>query len=124
MKARDRNFYSWILIGLFVLYLIYGLIRRQINERYLDESHIYLTVNVSKINFGRASTVHYEFRYKNKFYKQRQMCTLSELRAMEVGDIYLAKFNEDIEFSELMCGCKLSKSEKGKVWEKFPGCKN
>jgi len=121
--GRKKLFFRLFIVLVF-LYAIFIIVRRQINESYLDKRHIYITVKVSKINFGKTSTVHYEFNFENKLYNQRQMYTLGELRKMNIGDIYLAKFNEEIKFSELMCGCRLSKSDESKVWDKYPGCKN
>jgi len=124
IAKKHREIFSIILIILFIIYVVYIVINNQINENYLDKSHIYITVSISKINFGRASTVHYNFKFSNQQKSDRDMCTSEELRKMNVGDIYLARYNQQIEYVKLICDCKLSKSDEGKVWEKFPGCKN
>ncbi|RRO17203.1 hypothetical protein [Flavobacteriaceae bacterium 14752] len=121
---RKKEIFFISLIIIFISYAIYKFIERKISEDHLDENHIYIAVTISKIRYGRISSADFVFKYINKQYKEKEVCGSSELNNMNIGDIYLAKFNEDIEFSELMCGCKLSKSDKGKVWEKFPGCKN
>ena len=105
-----------------MIYLIIGVIRRQLNMEDLNDKHIYVAVEISKINYGRASTAHYFFVNQSKKIKDRKMCTVDELNKMKVGDIYLAKFNIENEFSLLMCGCKLSNSDKGKVWQSFKDC--
>ena len=122
-KNKTEIFFT-ILILLFVIYLIIGVVKRQLNESYLDKKHIFIAVSISNTRYGRVSSADFYFTYKNKKYLERETCASSELNKMKKGDIYLARFSEQIEFSELLCDCKLSKSDKGKVWDTFPGCNN
>lgn len=124
INKKKREIFFIILLTLLFVYVIFGFLNRKINENNLDKSHIFIAVNISKINFGNVSTAYYNFSFDDQNFSHGKMCTLEELRKMNVGDIYLVKFNEDIEFSELMCDCKLSRTDNGKVWDTFPGCNN
>lgn len=120
MKDKSNLIFIFLIVA-FVLYMIFGAFERNENESKLENSGKYFAVEIVEINYGVGSTqVEYSFFFKGRKYNKADICNFDQVKRMNIGDIYLCKFNLLEDFAKLNCDCRIQSSYKGRSWDSEP----